>query len=151
MHTEHDEANAMQQPFDLTALLKEAETIAVVGCSGRPSRTSHSIASYLQQVGYRMIPVNPHYDEVLGERCYPDLPNVPDDVRIDIVNIFRAPEHTADMVRSAITRVEHTGEQPVIWTQLGVSSDEAEQLAEAADLPYVKNKCIMVEHQRRIQ
>jgi predicted CoA-binding protein len=71
-------------------------------------------------------------------------------VHIDIVDIFRAPEHTADMVRSALDRIEHTGEQPVIWTQLGVSSDEARELASEAGLPYVHNKCIMVEHQRRV-
>ena len=141
----------MSQPLDLTAVLDDADTIAVVGCSGRPSRTSHGIAAYLQRAGYRMIPVNPNYDEILGEQCYSDLPSVPADVHIDIVNIFRAADHTADMVRSAIERVEHTGERPVIWTQLGVSSDEAQQLAEATDLPYVKNKCIMVEHQRRVQ
>ena len=141
----------MEQTLNLTALLEEAETIAVVGCSGRPSRTSHGVASYLQQQGYRVIPVNPNYGEVLGERCYPDLPSVPADIRLDIVNIFRAPEHTADMVRSAVERAKQTGERPVVWTQLGVSSDEAKQLAAAAGLPYVENKCIMVEHQRRLR
>lgn len=141
----------MTQSLNLTTILEDAETIAVVGCSGRPSRTSHDIATYLQQHGYRVIPVNPNYDEILGEHCYPDLPSVPADIRIDLVNIFRAPEHTADMVRSAIDRVEQTGERPVIWTQLGVSSNEAERLAEEANLPYVRNKCIMVEHQKRMR
>lgn len=141
----------MEPPLDLTAFLADAETIAVVGCSGRTSRTSHGVASYLQQVGYRVIPVNPHYTEILGERCYPDLPSVPDDVHIDLVNIFRAPQYTADMVQSAVKRIEQTGERPVIWTQIGVSSPEAKQLAEDAHLPYVENKCIMVEHQQRVR
>ena len=135
---------------DLAACLRDAGTIAVVGCSDRPSRTSHRIAAYLQDAGYRVIPVNPNHDAILGETCYPDLPSIPADTAIDIVNIFRAPVHTADMVRSAIDRVTQTGERPVIWTQLGVSSPEAEGLAADADLPYVRNKCIMVEHQRRL-
>lgn len=133
----------------LASILNTAQTIAVVGCSARPSRTSHRIASYLQDAGYRVIPVNPNYDEVLGERCYPDLPSVPDDVQIDIVNIFRDPVHTADMVQSALDRVAQTGERPAIWTQLGVSTPEAQSLAAEADLPYVPNRCIMVEHGRQ--
>lgn len=135
---------------DLAACLREAQTIAVVGCSRKPTRTSHRIAAYLQDAGYRVIPVNPNYDEILGQTCYPDLPSVPDTPRVDIVNIFRAPEHTADMVRLVLDRVEQTGEQPVIWTQLGVSSPEAEQFAAAAELPYVRNKCIMVEHRKHL-
>ncbi len=135
---------------DLTACLRDAQRIAVVGCSDRPSRTSHRIAAYLQDAGYRVIPVNPNHDAILGETCYPDLPSIPADTAIDIVNIFRAPVHTADMVRSAIDRVTQTGERPVIWTQLGVSSPGARGLAADADLPYVRNKCIMVEHQRRL-
>ncbi len=135
---------------DLTTCLRDADTIAVVGCSDRPSRTSHRIAAYLQDAGYRVIPVNPNHDTILGTPCYPDLSSIPDDVPIDIVNIFRAPAHTADMVQSAIDRAEHTGERPTIWTQLGVSSPEAEQLADEANLSYVRNRCIMVEHRRRL-
>ena len=122
----------VQSP-DLPSVLESAQTIAVVGCSARPTRTSHKIARYMQGRGYRIVPVNPNYDEVLGEPCYPDLPSVPADVSIDIVDIFRAPRHTAEMVRTAIERVEQTetvaGERPVVWTQLGVSSPEAEELA----------------------
>jgi hypothetical protein len=135
---------------DFEAMLDATETIAVVGCSANPDRTSHRIARYLQDAGFQVIPVNPTYDEVLGETCYPDLPSVPEGHTIDIVNIFRAPEHTADMVRDALRRIEQTGERPVIWTQRGVSSDEARQLAEEAGLPYVKDRCIMVEHSRLV-
>jgi len=136
---------------DLTSVLSEARTIAVVGCSDDPTRTSYRIAQYMQEHGYRIIPVNPNLDTVLGETAYPDLPRVPGDVQVDIVNIFRAPKHTADMVRSAIERVEATGETPVIWTQLGVSSPEARSLAAEAGLPYVRNRCIKVEHARRME
>ena len=135
-------------PPDFRTVLDTAETIAVVGCSTTPTRTSHKIARYLQERGYRMVPVNPNYDAVLGETCYPDLPSVPADVEIDIVDIFRAPKHTADMVRSAIERVKQTGQRPVIWTQLGVSSSEAEELAAEADLPYVRNRCVKIEYDR---
>lgn len=133
---------------DLRTVLETADTIAVVGCSATPTRTSHKIARYLQERGYRIVPVNPNYEEVLGEPCYPDLPSVPADTEIDIVDIFRAPKHTADMVRSAIDRVEETGERPVIWTQLGVSSPEAKELAEGAGLPYVRNRCLKIEYDR---
>jgi predicted CoA-binding protein len=135
-------------PPDFRTVLDTAETIAVVGCSATPTRTSHKIARYLQERGYRIVPVNPNYDAVLGETCYPDLPSVPADVEIDIVDIFRAPKHTADMVRSAIERVKQTGQRPVIWTQLGVSSSEAEELAAEADLPYVRNRCVKIEYDR---
>ena len=133
---------------DLLTILKEAETIAVVGCSPRSTRTSHRIALYLQDAGYRVIPVNPHRDELIGTTCYPDVQSIPDDVQVDIANIFRRPQYTADMVRDALARAEKTGRQPVVWTQLGVSSQEAERLAQEAGLPYVKNRCIMVEHAR---
>lgn len=135
---------------DLDAILENAQTIAIVGCSARPSRPSHSVARYLQNAGYRIIPVNPDYDEVLGERCYPDLPSVPHDLHIDVVDIFRRSDQTAAMVQTALERIEQTGEHPAIWTQIGVSSREAEQLADDAGLPYVKNRCIKVEHVRRL-
>lgn len=133
---------------DLKALLSDTQTIAVVGCSSDPSRTSYAIARYLISSGYRMIPVNPNCDECLGETAYPDLQSIPNDVQVDIVNIFRNPQYTAEMVKMAVEYAEATNTQPVIWTQIGVSSPEAEALAEEADLPYVKNRCIMVEHRR---
>ena len=134
---------------NLSSVLSDARTVAVVGCSDDPTRTSYRIAQYMQERGYRIVPVNPKVGFVLGETAYPDLPSIPADVSIDVVNIFRAPQHTADMVRDAIERVEATGETPVIWTQLGVSSPEARSLAAEAGLPYVRNRCIQVEHARR--
>ena len=133
---------------DLKHTLESARTIAIMGCSADPSRTSYRIADYLQQAGYRIIPVNPNYEEVLGERCYPDLHAVPADIHIDIVNIFRRARFTAEMVQQAIDRAEETGERPTIWTQLAVHSPLAENLAEAAGFPYVKNRCIMVAHRQ---
>ena len=136
------------QTPDLHTVLESAQVIAVVGCSGTPSRTSHKIARYMKNRGYRIVPVNPNYDEILGETCYPDLPSIPEDLTIDVVDIFRRPQHTADMVRTAIERTKQTGQRPVIWTQLGVSSSEAEELAAEANLPYVRNRCIKVAYDR---
>lgn len=135
---------------DYKEILEQAQTIAVIGCSANPSRTSHRIAKYLKDAGYTIIPVNPNYDEVHGETCYPDIGSVPATTQIDIVNIFRAPQYTADMVQQVVERIQATGEWPTIWTQLGVSSGEARELAEKAGLTYVKNRCIMVEHDRVI-
>jgi len=135
---------------DLSAVLRDADTIAVVGCSGRRTRTSHQIAAYLQRHGYRIVPVNPNCEEILGEPCVPSLQDVPDDVTVDLVNIFRRPEHTADMVRDAVRYAEERGTAPVVWTQLGVSSPEAERVAADAHLPYVRNRCIKVEHAQRM-
>ncbi len=131
---------------DIPAALRSARTIAVVGCSPRGFQTSHRIASYIQRVGYQMIPVNPNHDEVLGETAYPDLVSIPDDEEIDIVDVFRRPEFTADVVRDAADRAERTGQRPLVWTQLGVHSPEAERLAAEAGLPYVADRCLMVDH-----
>lgn len=143
------DASASVSSPNLTTVLQDADTIAVVGCSARPSRTSHQIAAYLQRHGYRIVPVNPNHDEILGEPCVPSLQDVPDDVTVDLVNIFRRPEHTAAMVRDAARYAETTGTTPVVWTQLGVSSPEAQQVAADAGLPYVRNRCIKVEHAQR--
>ena len=127
-------------------ILKESKTIAVVGCSANPSRTSYAISRYLIEVGYTMIPVNPGYEEIHGQVCYPDMVSIPDDIHVDIVTIFRRPGYTAAMVEDVLKRIEKTGERPVIWTQIGVSSNKAQKLAESAGLEYIRNRCILVEH-----
>jgi len=132
---------------DLAARLRTARTVAVVGCSPRPSQTSHAIARYLQGAGYTVVPVNPHREELLGVRCYPDLLSVPEEVEVDIVNVFRRAEFTPDVVRDAADRAERTGQLPLVWTQLGVHHPEAQRIAAEAGLPYVANRCIMVDHQ----
>ncbi|MFW5973051.1 MAG: CoA-binding protein [Bacteroidota bacterium] len=131
---------------DYLFALQSARTIAVVGCSGHSGRTSHSIARYLLSNDIEVIPVNPNYEEILGLTCYPDLHHIPEEIRIDIVNIFRRPAFTKDVVEMTAEFAKQRGYRPLIWTQLGVSTREAEQLAEAHELPYVRNRCIMVEH-----
>lgn len=135
-------------PIDIAQTLLKARTIAVVGCSPRPSRASHQIAAYLQQAGYRVIPVNPYHDELIEEACYPDLVSIPDDVQVDIVNVFRHPEHTLDVVQDAADRAERTHRKPVIWTQVGVHSEDARAHAEEKGMPYIADSCIKVEHVR---
>ena len=138
----------LSRPGGIADALRSARTIAVVGCSPRGFQTSHRIARYIQDAGVQMVPVNPHHDEILGETAYPDLVSIPDDVEIDIVDVFRRSEFTADVVRDAASRAERTGRHPLIWTQIGVHSTEAERIAAGAGLPYVANRCLMVDHAR---
>ena len=132
--------------MDFKALLKSAETIAVVGCSADPSRTSYGIAERMQQHGFRIIPVNPAYTKILGEKCYPKLTAIPRDTQVDIVDIFRNKIYTEQMVKDIVEWKALTGQKPVVWTQLDVSSPEAETLATEHDLPYIANRCIAVEY-----
>lgn len=132
--------------YSMTEMLGQAETIAILGCSAKQYRTSHQIAAYLQNQGYRIVPINPQYDEILGEKVYPTMRDLPDDITIDIADIFRNSDYTAEMVAQIIEYAEATGDSPAVWTQLDVSSPKAQELAEQAGLTYVKNHCIMVEH-----
>lgn len=129
-------------------ILEEAKTIVIIGCSANKYRTSYHIASYLKENGFLIIPVNPNYEEVLGLPCYDSVADIPDKYPVDIVDIFRDSEHTAEMVRQIIELGSQRGIKPVIWTQLDVSSDEAEALADEAGFPYVKNQCLMVQHEK---
>lgn len=133
---------------EYSEILTKAKSIAIIGCSANRYRTSYHIASYLKENGYRIIPVNPKYDEVLGMPCYDEMKDIPGKYTVDIVDIFRNSQHTAEMVRQIINWGKETGQKPVIWTQMDVSSEEAEAMAEEAGLPYVKNECMMVQHER---
>lgn len=127
-------------------ILSNARNIAIIGCSKKEHRTSNQIAHYLQEQGYTIFPVHPDYGEVCGEAAYKTVYDIPGDITIDIVDIFRNSDYTAEMVDDIIKRKEMTGRSPVVWTQLGVSSPEAKKKAEEVGLPYVEEKCIMVEH-----
>jgi predicted CoA-binding protein len=120
-------------------ILRTAQTIAVVGASPDPSRTSHRVMRYLQRVGYRCIPVNPNADEVLGERCYPALADLPEPV--DLVDVFRRVEYCADVAREAAAIGA-----PALWLQLGLRSVEARDVAEEAGIEYVEDACTAVVH-----
>ena len=122
-------------------ILSEAKTIAVVGHSDKPHRTSYQIAQYLRQAGYDVYPVNPTVDEIDGETSYATLADVP--VDIDIVNVFRRSEHLADVVDDAI----EVGAK-AIWAQLGVEDEAAQTTAIEAGIHIASNRCIKVEHRR---
>ena len=125
---------------DLATILRSARTIAVVGLSRDPGRDSNSVARYLLQVGYRVLPVNPHEDEVLGERAFPSLADLPE--APDIVDVFRRAEHTPPVAQQAVA----IGAK-VLWLQSGIVSEEARRIAEQGGLAYVENACIRTEHQ----
>lgn len=122
-------------------ILTSYRTIVVVGLAADPSRPSYYVSEYMQQQGYRIIPVNPDLEEVLGERCYPDLASVPEPV--EFVNVFRRPQFCAGVARDAVA----VGAKAV-WLQQGILSEEARRIAEAAGLAYVEDRCVMVEHRR---
>ena len=125
-------------------ILDSARIIAVVGLSGKRYRPSYGVAEYMKRSGYRIIPVNPHEREVLGERCYPDLDSVPEPV--DIVDIFRRSEFVPEIVEAAI----RIGAK-AIWMQEGVYHEEAARRAEAAGLAVVMDRCILKDHRRLAQ
>src|SRR5690242_13888760 len=122
-------------------ILSEAETIAVVGLSNNTSRPAYDIAQYMQQNGYRIIPVNPLVKEVLGEKAYPDLSSVPG--RVDIVNIFRRPEFVPEIVQQAIAK-----NAKVVWMQPGAENYDAAEAAEAAGIKTIVGMCLRVQHRR---
>ena len=123
-------------------ILSKYKTIAVVGLSSNPMRPSHEVSEYMQRAGYRIIPVNPNETEVLGERSYARLEDVPESV--DVVNVFRRAEEVATVVESAI----RVGAK-VVWMQLGIANEEAAEKARAAGLAVVEDACILIEHRRR--
>ena len=126
---------------DIKSILAESKTVAVVGLSPREERDSHRVAKYLQSQGYRIIPVNPKADEILGERSYPDLASIPDP--IDVVDVFRRSEAVPEIVEGAIKVGART-----VWMQEGVIHEEAAARAREAGLRVVMDRCMLKEHQR---
>ena len=122
-------------------VLQKARTVAVVGISHKEHRDSYKVAKYLKEHGYRMIPVNPRYTEVLGEPCYPDLKSVPE--HIDIVDIFRNVDAIPAIVDEAIDV-----KASAVWMQLGLAHDESAEKARCAGLVVIMKKCIKIEHTR---
>jgi predicted CoA-binding protein len=123
-------------------ILKKHRTIAVVGLSSNPMRPSFGVTEYMQEAGYRIIPVNPNETEVLGEKSYARLEDVPE--KIEIVNVFRRAEEVPAVVESAI----RIGAK-VVWMQSGVENESAAERARGAGLVVVEDACILVEHRRR--
>ena len=127
---------------DIEKLLK-MQVVAVVGCSPDPGRPSHRVAAYLLDAGYRIIPVNPARDEILGEKCYPDLAAIPE--AVDVVLVFRRAEAAPDVVRQAIA-----AKAKGVWLQKGIVHPEAAELARKSGLTMVMDDCFMTQHLSRM-
>jgi uncharacterized protein len=127
-------------PETIRTLLTDTHTWAVVGCSPDPNRDSHRIARLLQERGFRVIPVNPNVDEVLGERCYPSLNDIPASEHPDVVDIFRRSDHAGAHVDEAVAAGARA-----VWMQLGVIDEAAAQRALEAGLLVVMDRCPAIE------
>lgn len=125
----------------LRRILAQSRTIAVVGLSANWYRPSYFAAKYMQDHGYRIIPVNPNYDEVLGERCYRSIADIPEPV--DIVDCFRRADEMPALAAEAVRKGAK-----VLWMQLGIRNDDAAAVADAAGLDVVANRCVKIEHAR---
>jgi len=128
---------------ELRSLLGETKVVAVVGISSKPWRPSHEVASYLQQHGYRIVPVNPKEREVLGEQVYASLLDIPEEIHVDVVDVFRRAEHTPEVARDAVA----IGAR-VLWLQEGIVSEEAARIAEDGGLEVIMGVCIMKVRER---
>jgi predicted CoA-binding protein len=128
---------------ELRSLLGEARVVAVVGISSKPWRPSHEVASYLQEHGYRIVPVNPNEEEVLGEKAYASLLDIPKEIHVDVVDVFRRAEHTPEVARDAVA----IGAR-VLWLQEGIVSDEAARIAADGGLEVIMGVCIMKVRER---
>ena len=130
-----------QDPLTIQRVLHSARTIAVVGLSSTRLRASHFVGFYLQRHGYRVIPVNPRETEVLGEKSFASLADVP--VPVDVVNVFRAPDALPGIAKEAVAIGAKT-----LWCQFTVINEEGARIAEAGGLSVVMDRCIKVEHAR---
>lgn len=131
-------------------ILKRFRVITIVGLSRDPLKDSNRVATYLKHEGFIIVPVNPSTSEILGERCYPSLTAMPEELqrRVEVVNIFRPSQHVSPIVDEAITMRKRWDSPSVIWTQLGIVHYEAAARAESAGLAVVMDRCILIEHQR---
>lgn len=130
-----------QDPAAIQRVLTTARTIAIVGLSGNELRASHFVGFYLQRHGYRIRPVNPNENEILGETCYPSLLDLPEPV--DVVNVFRAPAALPEIARQTV----QIG-APTLWCQFGVINLDAARIAADAGVTVVMDRCLKVEHAR---
>ncbi len=128
---------------EIREILENAKTVAIVGLSDKPERDSFRVASYLKEKGYRIIPVNPVKDEILGERSYPDLGSIEE--HVDIVDVFRNIEAVPGIVDEAIKI-----KPEAIWLQLGLAHRESAEKAERAGIAFIQSRCMKIEHRNLI-
>jgi uncharacterized protein len=130
---------------EITQLLRQCKTIAVVGLSDNPLRPSYTTALYMQRQGYRIVPVNPKGGEILGEICFKTLSDIP--FAVDIVNVFRRTEDVLPIAQEAVQNGIRLGVK-CVWQQLGIDNEEAAALVRQAGVASVMDRCIKIEHAR---
>lgn len=128
---------------DIEKILKESKIIAMVGLSPNPTKPSFRVARFLRSKGYTVIPVNPKYREIFGLKSYPSLLDIPKDIPVDVVDVFRRSEETSRIAREAVQI-----KAGCLWLQLGIENEEAGQIAAQGGLKFVENHCMKIEHQR---
>lgn len=126
--------------LDPETIVKEARTVAVVGLSNDPEKASNEVGAYLMEQGYRVIPVNPREDEVLGEHAYNTVEQIPE--QVDVVDVFLPPDKTPDIAEDAVRAGVKT-----LWLQEGIESSEARRIAEEGGLAYIENRCMRKTHE----
>jgi len=135
---------------ELKGILSKIKVIAVVGLSRDKEKPSYEVAAYLKACGYRIIPINPFVEKILGEKSYRSLLDMPTEIQktIDIVDIFRRPQDVVPIVEQAIKLKQMLGMPHVLWMQLGIVNEDAAEAARKAGLTVVMDECLMVEHRR---
>ena len=124
-------------------IFEKYRTIAVCGMSRTPGKAAHAVPAYLYLKGYKIIPVNPSADEILGIKCYPSVKDVPE--KIEILEVFRPSDQALNVVKEAVERKAERGDIEVIWLQEGIANDEAKELAEKAGIKFIQDKCMYKE------
>lgn len=129
-------------------VMRTRRVIAVVGASKNPEKEANAVPLYLKEHGYRIIPINPSADVIIGERAYPSLGSLPDSVarEVEVVDVFRPSEELAAVARDVVSLSKRVGRPYVFWAQLGLKSDEAMNVLEEAKLPYVMDACMKIVH-----
>jgi predicted CoA-binding protein len=135
---------------EIKEILTTYRTVAVVGLSREPDKDSHRVGAYLKDHGFRIIPVNPFTDEVLGEKSYKSILDIQAEIQktIEVVDIFRPAKDVPPIVEQAIKLKEMHGKPYVVWMQLGIVNEQAAETAKKAGLTVIMNKCMMQEHKR---
>jgi predicted CoA-binding protein len=135
---------------DIKEILTKYRTVAVIGVSRDSSKDSHRVAEYLKSQGFRVIPVNPTTAEVLGEKCYESLLEMPSELQrtIEVVDVFRPSSDAPSIVQQAVKLKERYDKPYVIWMQLGIINEQAADIAKEAGITVIMNKCMMQEHRK---
>ena len=135
---------------EIKEILTKCKTVVVVGLSREPDKDSYRVAAYLKKQGFRIIPVNPFADEILGEKSYKSLLDIPVEIQktLDVVDVFRPAKDVPAIVEQAVKLKKANGKPCVVWMQLGIMNVQAAETARKAGLTVVMDKCMMMEHKR---